>query len=73
MEEKILKKIEKTINKIKDNVNKIEYYDINTINECYRRLTYYLDTINKYGLKEVNITNIEIEIKITNNILKRYI
>ena len=71
MEDKILKKIEKTINKIKDNKNKIEYYDVNTINDCYHRLTYYLDTIKKYGLKEVNITNIEDEIQITNNILKR--
>lgn len=68
MEDKILKKIEETLDKIKN--TKINYYNINSINNCYHRLTYYIDTINKYGLKEVNITNIEDDIKIANNILK---
>lgn len=73
MEEKILKKIERQLKKIEDHKNIIEVYDINTIRDCYIKLNDYKNMILRYGTKDIIFNNINDEIKISNNIIKRYL
>lgn len=73
MEEKILKKIERQLKKIEDHKNKIEVYDLNSIKNCYLKLRDYKFTILRYGIKDIIFSNVNDEIKISNNIIKRYL
>ena len=73
MREKLKKRVEKQLKKIEKNHCYINYYDINSIRDCYiilqeclKRLEY---EYNNYAL----IEKINFNIKVSNNIIKNSI
>lgn len=73
MQEKLKKRIKNQLEKIEKNRHYINYYDINSIRECYITLTECLERLdyeyNNYDL----IEKIKFNIKVSNNIIKNSI
>lgn len=70
MQEKLKKRIKNQLEKIEKNRHCINYYDINSIRECYITLQECLERLdheyNNYDL----IEKIKFNIKVSNNIIK---
>lgn len=73
MQEKLKKRVENQLKKIEKNIRYINYYDINSIRDCYIILKECLERLeceyNNYNLTE----KINFNIKVSNNIIKRSI
>lgn len=70
MEEKLKKRVEKQLKKIENNRHYINYYDVNSIRECYIILQECLKRLN-YETNNYNlIEKIKFNIKVSNNIIK---
>lgn len=72
LENKYIKKIDKTLKFIEKNQHFIQYYNLNIVRDIYDKLKYYKAYINNYSLKgEYDfIKNINDNIKIVKYIIK---
>ena len=73
MQDKLKKRVEKQLKKIEKNRHYINYYDINSIRDCYIILQECLKRLD-YEHNNYNLTErINFNIKVSNNIIKRSI
>lgn len=73
MQEKLKKRVEKQLKKIENNKHYINYYDINSIRDCYIILQECLERLNYENNNYNLIEKINFNIKVSNNIIKRSI
>lgn len=73
MQEKLKKRVEKQLKKIENNRHYINYYDINSIRDCYIILQECLERLNYENNNYNLIEKINFNIKVSNNIIKRSI
>lgn len=74
MQEKLKKRIKNQLEKIEKNRHRINYYDINSIRDCYTTLTECLERLDyEYNNYYALIEKINFNIKVSNNIIKRSI
>lgn len=73
MQEKIKEKIKKQLKKIEKNHCYINYYDINSIRDCYTTLKECLERLEHEYNNYTLIEKINFNIKVSNNIIKNSI
>lgn len=73
MQDKLKKRVEKQLKKIEKNRHYINYYDINSIRDCYITLKECLKELEYRNLEYSLLDKINFNIKVSNNIIKRSI
>ena len=73
MQDKLKKRVEKQLKKIEKNRHYINYYDINSIRDCYITLKECLKELEYRNLEYSLLDKINFNIKVSNNIIKNSI